>query len=398
MSRLNTMSQVALAALFSPDSQSTLVTLLTIYDPANENAPEFSRASTATYIDGGVLKYAAVDEPRYQSGVLLVEGASTNLLTYSNDFSNATWIKVGSTFTQNSSSGPDGTQTATLFVPTTSGVVSSARLLRSFTQQGSDSYTASVFVKSAGRRWVYFTSPDATSDQDDCWFDLQNGVVGTKGSKVLNATIQSVGNGWFRISTTSVACNYFYLSTPDSNGSKFLTANGNGLYIWGAQIEPGPVATSYIPTTTAPVTRAADKSSVLIRLADNYTQRLSDQETDTDILYGIRSRGIDYHFLPMEVTLPSEEENSAPRCSIVLTDVTKQLVPIIRQISGPPRVKIELVLNTSPDIVEASFDKFYMSSISYDSNQVTAELAMIDFAVEPFPAYSFTPKYFPGLF
>ena len=141
-----------------------------------------------------------------------------------------------------------------------------------------------------------------------------------------------------------------------------------------------------------------DDTTVLLRIADNYTQRLSDASTDADISYGIISRSTNFYFLPMEVTLPSEEANTAPRCSIVLTDVTKQVVPIIRQISGPPRVKIELVLNSSPDTVEVSFDKFYLSSISYNANQVTAELSMIDFAVEPFPAYSFTPKYFPGLF
>lgn len=141
-----------------------------------------------------------------------------------------------------------------------------------------------------------------------------------------------------------------------------------------------------------------DDNTVLIRIADNYTQRLDDAATTADILYGINSRRNDFYFLPMSITLPSEEPNAAPRCSITLDDVTKQVVPIIRQISGPPRVKIELVLNSSPNTVEASFDKFYLSSITYNANQVNAELSMIDYAVEPFPAYSFTPKYFPGLF
>lgn len=142
----------------------------------------------------------------------------------------------------------------------------------------------------------------------------------------------------------------------------------------------------------------SDDSTVLLRVADNYTQRLDDAATTQEISYGIISRGNNFYFLPMSITLPSEEPNSAPRCSITLDDVTKQVIPIIRQINGPPRVKIELVLNSTPNTVEASFDKFYLSSISYNANQVTAELSMIDYAMEPFPAYSFTPKYFPGLF
>jgi len=53
-----------------------------------------SRASTATYIDAGLLKYAVVNEPRYQDGVLLVESASTNSLLWSTQFENSTWSKT----------------------------------------------------------------------------------------------------------------------------------------------------------------------------------------------------------------------------------------------------------------------------------------------------------------
>lgn len=146
----------------------------------------------------------------------------------------------------------------------------------------------------------------------------------------------------------------------------------------------------------------ATGATVLTRLADNYTQRLNDAVTDTDIIYGVRrsesGTSRDYMFLPMQITLPSEEQNTAPRCSIVLNDVTRYVIPIIRALTAPPKVKLELVLNTSVSTTEVSFDKLYISSISYDANQVTAELSMIDYAVEPFPAYNFTPKQFPGLF
>lgn len=146
----------------------------------------------------------------------------------------------------------------------------------------------------------------------------------------------------------------------------------------------------------------ATGTTVLARLADNYTQRLNDLASDADIIYGVRrtenSVSVDYMFLPMQITLPSEEQNTAPRCSIVLTDVTRYIIPIIRELTAPPKVKLELVLNTTISTTEVSFDKLYISSISYDANQVTAELSMIDYAVEPFPAYNFTPKHFPGLF
>ena len=65
-----------------------------------------------------------------------------------------------------------------------------------------------------------------------------------------------------------------------------------------------------------------------IRLADNYTQRLS--STDDDVVYGIQSRGNNYVFLPFQITLPSEEADAAPRCQITLNDVTRYLTPTIR--------------------------------------------------------------------
>ena len=140
----------------------------------------------------------------------------------------------------------------------------------------------------------------------------------------------------------------------------------------------------------------ADGTTVITRLADGFTKRIS--ETDNEILYGVTSRSQDFNFLPMEISLPTEEEAQAPRCSIVLRDVTKYVIPIIRTIVGPPKVKMELVLSKTPDIVEATFNAFYISSFTYNADTVTADLSMIDYEREPFPMHSFTPAYFPGMF
>lgn len=137
-------------------------------------------------------------------------------------------------------------------------------------------------------------------------------------------------------------------------------------------------------------------TQVIARLADGFTKRIS--ETDQDVIYGVTSNSFDYTFLPMEITLPTEEEAQAPRCSISLYDVTRYLTPIIRAMTAPPPIKMELVLSKSPDIIEVSFDGFYISNFTYNSNSVVANLSMVDLEREPFPSHSFTPKYFPGLF
>jgi hypothetical protein len=139
-----------------------------------------------------------------------------------------------------------------------------------------------------------------------------------------------------------------------------------------------------------------NQSEIVARLADGYTQRIS--ETETEIVYGVKSNGHDYIFLPMEIGLPSEDEAQAPRCSITLHDVTRYITPIIRSLTSPPKIKMELVLSKTPNTVEVSYDDFYISSFSYNSDTVTAQLSMIDLEREPFPMHSFTPRYFPGMF
>ncbi len=139
-----------------------------------------------------------------------------------------------------------------------------------------------------------------------------------------------------------------------------------------------------------------NETEVIARLADGFTKRIS--ETETDVLYGITSNGFDYTFLPMEISLPSEDEAQAPRCSIVMHDVTRYITPIIRTITAPPRIKLEMVLSKSPNTVEVSFSDFYINNFTYSADSVTADLAMIDYEREPFPMHSFTPRYFPGMF
>lgn len=136
----------------------------------------------------------------------------------------------------------------------------------------------------------------------------------------------------------------------------------------------------------------------IIYLADNYLYRLSALETDKDIVYGVTSLGINYIFLPMEITLPNDDAGSAPRCSITLHDVTRFLIPSLRALTEAPLVDISLVLSSSPNNIEISYSGFKLTNITYNAETISAELTMPSLEVEPFPAFSFTPAYFPGLF
>jgi hypothetical protein len=159
--------------------------------------------------------------------------------------------------------------------------------------------------------------------------------------------------------------------------------------------------TIYDPVTNVPA----------FYLADNFNKRLS-TTTDTEVYYGVRSRGQEYTFLPMQITLPGDQETGSDHCTITLNYVTEEAITLIRtHLTQPTKILVELVLTKTPsyndgqtdtapdlDTVEASFPNFYITSVTYNAESITFELNMISYNREPFPAYNFVPSYFPGLF
>jgi hypothetical protein len=228
-----------------------------------------SRASTATYYDAsGVIQTAGSNVARsaaffpdsngvMRSAGLLLEAAGTNLVTYSEQLDNAAWRKTASTITANAAAAPDGTTTADLLYPSSTGTL---RYMDANVTISSSITTISFFVKSSGFTRCYLLGGTTSIA---AWFDLSAGTVGTVTSG-CSASIQKLASGWFRCSLTQPATTAPYASIGpcDADNSFTATASGtNGILVWGAQLEASPYPTSYIPTTTATVTRAADVSS-----------------------------------------------------------------------------------------------------------------------------------------
>ena len=141
-----------------------------------------------------------------------------------------------------------------------------------------------------------------------------------------------------------------------------------------------------------------DPNTVVMRLCDGFTHRIVDI-ADQEIVYGLTGPGgYDFTFLPMQITLPQEDEAQAPKCTITLNDVTRAATPLIRSLTGPPKVLLQLVLSTTTILQEVSFAGLYIDNFTYNADSVVASLSMIDYEREPFPMHTFSPKYFPGLF
>jgi hypothetical protein len=146
------------------------------------------------------------------------------------------------------------------------------------------------------------------------------------------------------------------------------------------------------------ITNPADPTAP-VRLADGYTNRIDSLTTDNEVIYGVTSNSKNYIFLPMELSLPGEQETGAGQCSLILKFVTREAIELIRtHLTSPVDVQIDLVLASSPNTVETSFSGFKITNVTYNADQITFDLNMVSLSREPFPSFTFTPANFPGLF
>ena len=208
--------------------------------------------SGATTGKAGLLE----DEPRLDytdssCPALLLEPLRTNIFTQSEHFNGNAWTSYGGVvLTSNNAVSPEGVQNATKMIDA-GGVFDQIP----YTQN--TDYTYSVFAKT-----------DTATSITIGFVDQSAGYLGGKirytfATNVASVLVQSAngsvtahredyGNGWFRVIIrfkTNVAQNYNY---------QFIEFDGGDGWIYGAQLEQGSYATSYIPTYGTSVTRGAD--------------------------------------------------------------------------------------------------------------------------------------------
>jgi hypothetical protein len=195
---------------------------------------------------------------------LLVEEQRTNLLVRSEEFDNASWLKANASVTANSISAPSGAATADTLVE--DNALSAHVLQQSANVVSGTAYTLSCYAKPAGRNFAQLLMLGGFAANITAFFDITTGAVGTTaGSPTVTST--NVGNGWYRLSITATAISTtstaIQLRPASSSSTAFYQGDGtSGIYVWGAQLEAGAFPTSYIPTTTAAVTRSADVASI----------------------------------------------------------------------------------------------------------------------------------------
>jgi hypothetical protein len=237
-------------------------------------------AGQATRVNAaGLIELVADNVPRldYPLGgitagcpALLVEPSAQNTCLQSETFQNWAYVNASAS-SGNAAISPRNTQTAGLFIPN-SGTSGRAEVACG-TLSNATTYSFSCFIKNPTNPltsvWLYLSDGGAGSGANR-WgvevnltnFTLTDYIVGN--GSVTSKAVENYGNGWYRVRVTgqvtsgiigsSVAVVRKVNPGADTNGI-------NGVLVWGAQVEVGSIATSYIPTTTQAITRGAEAVS-----------------------------------------------------------------------------------------------------------------------------------------
>ena len=209
------------------------------------------------------------------------------MLTYSERFDQ--WNPANIAVATNATTAPDGASTAAKLSSTTG-------TWASFCQQsfaGSGTRVLSVFAKAAESSWIGAGGIGAAGEL--AWFNLSTGLPGAKDANVLSSSMEAFPDGWYRCSLVCDFQSYGGVIPVSGDNSINIAPVGDGIFIWGAQLEAGSFPTSYIPTTSSTVTRAADVASITgTNFSSWYNQSEGTVFVDTSAEMLLR-----YNFVPM---------------------------------------------------------------------------------------------------
>ena len=223
----------------------------------------FTRASSATYFDAtGTMQTAANDVARFDYNPatlapkgLPIEEARTNIVLGSNDLTNVNWNLNNATAVKNVT-GIDGTTSA--WTLTNDATVGNHRFYQSIATTTGYSYQ---IIAKAGTANFISISPSASIS---CYVAVNLSDGSIYGSAGLTPVVTQLANGfWSIVGNNNTVSSSFYVVSMAMTGANALpganySGGGETVILQDMQAELGAFATSYIPTTTAPVARSAD--------------------------------------------------------------------------------------------------------------------------------------------
>jgi hypothetical protein len=182
-----------------------------------------------------------------------------NLLTFTEDFSNAAWTKTRTTASAKTANGGRIRTTAQTNLITEDATASATHLVQqNVTLTASKTYTKSVYATVNPlhpRNFIYLQITDLAGTSKHAYFNISTGAIGNV-SAGCTAAIESQGTGWYRCeftfaSATGVTAPAEVIGLAAADNTPSYTGDGvSGVYLWGAQTEIAPAVQEYFPVLT----------------------------------------------------------------------------------------------------------------------------------------------------
>jgi hypothetical protein len=231
--------------------------------------------NTATRVNSsGLIEIINANLPRFDYDPvtlapkgLLIEESRTNLMLQSQAIDQSPWAvsQLNTTGTPayiDVAASPDGTQNADKLIPNTVSTQHYAQ--QAITLANNTVYALTVYAKASELIAIRLSLGTKAGAFPGAYFNLSTGVVTNEVSSPVSTSITPVGNGWYRCTvvansgTGGTAPQLRIWAISGVNTISFAGNDSDGVLVWGAQVEAGAFATSYIPTTTTSLTRNAD--------------------------------------------------------------------------------------------------------------------------------------------
>lgn len=221
-----------------------------------------------------------------------VENIMTNHFIASEVFSNSAWTKTRASVTASAVVSPRGTTAEgyKLAEDTTAANSHLIQQARGTNTSAATNYCQSIYAKAAERSQIelrlFHTGTPTTNV--NAIFDLSAGTVAVPASATpifqgATAIVENAGNGWYRCAiftitsaTVGNVTGEFRLARGTGTPSTIYDGDGtSGVYIFGAQLEPGHTFGTYFQTVSATASRQVDNAVASSLIVNPYEGTLA---------------------------------------------------------------------------------------------------------------------------
>ncbi len=247
---------------------------------------KFKRDTTATYIEAGILKYAAIDEKRFEDGQVLMEDAATNYVLHSEDLTQPTYAKEQTSFKLTYATAADNIRQVPMLIENDEAA-SKVHGIYPMHTPTLDAYAVSFKVNkinSSRNAYIRFYDP-VLDNKHVVHFDLE-AMKPWEGNDpgLITASVRELANGWLECKAEYaglVALEVFFGISNESYEEQYPGTLA-GLWFDSLQIESTTVS-SYIPTHENIVTRAKDQE--VPQLPTTISPHVVDVTTDKEAVH-----------------------------------------------------------------------------------------------------------------